>query len=316
MDENNNQQKPQQPEQPQSRKRKIPAGLIVIIILLLGLLGFITWLYLDQKQTTMEITNALSEEKDSLQAELVEVRSSYDSLKTTNDSINIQLEEEQERIDNLISELKNVKATNYRKIKELKQELKTVRNIAKSYVRQIDSLNQLNQQLTAENIKVKKDLQETQKTKEKLEKEKENLTEQVNKAKVLRAEEIRAIPLNKRGKEKDKVDKIDKIKVCFTVEENVLVEPGKRFFYIRIATPPDDFILTNSEDNLFEYKEKKIVYSAKREINYDGTQQEVCIYFDSRGELKPGEYEVYIFADGHQIGESSFKLEESGWLFF
>jgi FtsZ-binding cell division protein ZapB len=313
MDENNNQQESQQPV---GRKRKVPAGLIVIIILLLGLLGFITWLYLDQKETTMEITEALSEEKDSLEAELVEVRSSYDSLRTTNDSINIQLEQEQERIDNLISELKDVKATNYRRIRELKNELETVRNIAKSYVRQIDSLNQLNKQLTEENIKVKKDLQETKETKEKLEKEKETLTEQVNKAKVLRTEEIRAIPINKRGKEKDQVDKIDKIKVCFSVEENVLVEPGKRFFYIRIASPPDDFILTNSENNLFDYKGKKIVYSAKREINYDGTQQEVCIYFDSKGELKPGEYEVYIFADGHQIGDTSFKLEESGWLFF
>jgi myosin heavy subunit len=303
-------------QKPQAKKSKVPAGLIVIIILLLGLLGFITWLYVDQKQTTQEITEALSAEKDSLKTELVDLRDSYDSLKTTSDSMNIQLEQEQERIDNLITELKDVKATNYRKIRELKKELETVRNIAKSYVRQIDSLNTLNKQLVAENKQVRQDLQETQETKEKLEKEKESLTEQVNKAKVLRTENLIATPINKRGNEKAKVDKIDKIKVCFSVEENVLIEPGKRYFYMRIAAPPDDFILTNSEDNLFEYQKKKIVYSARRMIDYTGEQQDVCIYFDSQGELKPGDYEVYIFADGNQIGKTSFKLEESGWLFF
>jgi predicted nucleic acid-binding Zn-ribbon protein len=308
----NNQQEMQQPQ----KRKKVPAGIWVILILLLGLLGFISWLYLDQKQTTNEITQALSAEKDSLKSELVELRNEYDSLKTSNDSINIQLEQEQERIDNLISELKNVKATNYTRIRQLKKELETVRNIAKSYVRQIDSLNQLNQQLIAENRKVKQDLEQTQETKKKLEEEREDLKEQVNKAKVLRTENERAVPINKRGKEKDQVDKIDKIKICFSIEENVLVEPGKRPVYIRIASPPDDFILTNSEKNLFEYQGKQIVYSAKREIDYTGEQQDMCIYFDTQGQLKPGEYEVYIFADGHQIGQTSFILEESGWLFF
>ena len=313
MAENNEQQESQKP---QKQKKKVPAGLIVILILLLGLLGFITWLYLDQKQTTMEITRALSAEKDTLQSELVELRDSYDSLKTTSDSMNIQLEQEQDRIDNLITELKTVKATNYTKIRELKNELETVRNIAKSYVRQIDSLNTLNKELAAENKRVKQNLKETTQSKEKLEKEKEDLTVQVKKAKVLRTENIQAIPINKRGNEKNKVDKVEKIEVCFSIEENVLIEPGKRYFYIRIASPPDDFILTNSENNLFEYDGKKIVYSARREIEYTGKQQDICIYFDTQGELNPGEYEIYIFADGHQIGESQFKLEESGWLFF
>ncbi|MFP3859982.1 MAG: coiled-coil domain-containing protein [Bacteroidales bacterium] len=303
-------------QNPERQKRKVPPALTVVLIFLFGLLIFISWLYIDQKKTTTQITDALSREKDSLETEFVDLRNEYDSLKTTNDSMNLELEQEQTRIDNLISELKTVKATNYTKIKKLQDELKTVRSIAKSYVRQIDSLNQLNQELLAENKIVRENLEETERSKKQLEEDKETLTEQVTRAKVLRTENLNAIPINKRGKEKNRVDKIEKIKVCFKVEENDLVEPGERYFYIRIASPEDDAILTNSQDNLFEYEEEKIVYSARRQIEYTGEEQDVCIYFDTEGELDPGEYTVFVFADGNQIGDTTFQLEESGWLFF
>ncbi|MFP4447790.1 MAG: coiled-coil domain-containing protein [Bacteroidales bacterium] len=303
-------------QNPEKQKRKVSPALTVVLIFLFGLLIFISWLYIDQKKTTTQITDALSREKDSLENEFVDLRNEYDSLKTTNDSMNLELEQEQSRIDNLISELKTVKATNYTKIKKLQDELKTVRSVAKSYVRQIDSLNQLNQELLAENKIVRENLEETEKSKKQLEEDKETLTEQVTRAKVLRTEDLNAIPINKKGKEKNRVDKIEKIKVCFKVEENDLVEPGERYFYIRIASPEDDAILTNSEDNLFEYEDEKIVYSARRQIEYTGEEQDVCIYFDTEGELDPGEYTVFVFADGNQIGDTTFQLEESGWLFF
>jgi FtsZ-binding cell division protein ZapB len=312
MAENNNQTGDQTPK----RKKRLPAGIIVVIGLLVLLLGFMSWLYIDQKQTTQEITTELSAEKDSLQSELKNIKVSYDSLKTDSDTLREQLDQEKERIDDLLSEIRQVKATNYTRIKELKEEVKTLRSIAKSYVRQIDSLNRANKQLTAENKRVKQQIREVRESKQELELEKDSLSETVNKAKILRAENISAIPINERGKEKHKVNKINKIKVCFTIEENVVAKPGEREAYIRIASPPDDFILTNSEDNLFEYKGKKLVYSAKRPFDYTGEAQDMCIYFDSMGELKPGEYEVYIFTDGYEIGKTSFKLEESGWLFF
>lgn len=305
----------QNDQQPQTERRK-PIALIVIVIILIGLLGFVSWLYLDQKQTTQEITTALNAEKDSLRSNLEELKSEYDSLRTNNDSLNAKLDIEQEKIDGLLSELKNVKATNYTKIKQLKDELGTLRKVAKSYVRQIDSLNRVNQQLQAENVQVKRDLKETQESKKELEEEKKDLTKKVQKASILRTENVSAIAINEKGKEKTKVDKIDKIKVCFTIEDNVLIEPGDKTFYLRIAAPPEDFILTNSEKNLFEFEGKQIVYSAKRTTEYDGTQQDMCIYFDSKGELKPGEYDIYIFADGHEVGKTILKLEESGWLFF
>jgi myosin heavy subunit len=302
--------------QEQKPKKRFGSPLSIIIILLVILVGTMTWLYIDQKITTQEITNELQAEKDSLQSELVDISSEYDSLKTTTDTLNTKLNLEQRRVDNLLSDLQNIKATNYRRIKNLRDEVNTMRKIAQSYVRQIDSLNRANKILMAENIRVREEMEEVQESKKQLEEEKENLTETVQKASVLRTENINALPINQRGKEKNRVDKIDKIKVCFTLEENVVAEPGDRYIYMRIASPPDDFILTNSEDNLFEYEDKQIIYTARRPIEYTGESMDLCMFFDSQGELKPGEYEVYLFADGYKIGETSFILEESGWLFF
>jgi len=288
----------------------------VIIGLLVALLAFMSWLYIDQKQTTQHITRELSAEKDSIQSDLQEIRVGYDSLKTDSDTLREQLDEEKERIDGLLSEIRQVKATNYTRIKELKDEVQTLRKVAKSYVRQIDSLNRANQELTAENRRVREQIQQVRQNKQQLELEKDSLTETVNRAKVLRAQNLAAIPVNDKDKEKHKADKISKVKVCFTVEENVVAEPGPREAYVRIAAPPDDFILTNSEDNLFDFNGRKVVYSAKRGFDFTGEAQDLCIYFDSKGELKPGEYDVFIFTDGYEIGKTTFNVEESGWLFF
>ena len=311
MAENTNQPNEQKP-----KRRLWTSGVAVVLIILTVLVGVMTGLYIDQKITTREITTELQAEKDSLQNELVEIRTDYDSLKTTSDTLNQKLNLEQERVDNLLSEVKTIKATNYRRIKELRDEVSTLRSIAKSYVRHIDSLNRANQQLMAENRRVKQEMEEVQETKNELQKAKDTLTEQVQKASVLRTQNIQATPINERGKEKTRVDKIDKIKVCFTIEENVVAQKGQRYVYMRIASPPEGFILTNSEDNLFEHNGKKVVYTARRPIEYQGNSVNTCIYFDSKGQLKPGNYQVSIFADGYEIGNTNFTLEESGWLFF
>jgi len=297
------------PAQPTKSKN----GLKIILALIAIVLIIVTWLYIDQRNTTREIQDALTEEKTALENDLRQLRSGYDSLKTNNDTLNLHLVNEQEKIDDLLSELKNVKATNYRRIRQLQTELSTLRDVAKSYVRQIDSLNTRNQELMAENKEVKSQMRRTLSDKKNLEAQNKDLNTKVEKASVLSTESIQATPINARGKEKNKVDKVDKIKVSFTIKENVLAEPGERDIYIRIAGP-DDFILAKSEDDLFEYQGETIVYSAKRPVEYFNTDVPVTIYWKNDGELIVGKYDVYVFADGYEIGYTSFTIEDSGWF--
>jgi septal ring factor EnvC (AmiA/AmiB activator) len=77
----------------------------------------------------------------------------YSEMKTqiTNDSIVAQLTAEQEKTERLLKELQDTKSSDAREIARLKKELATVRAVLRSYVIEIDSLNRLNQNLTAEN---------------------------------------------------------------------------------------------------------------------------------------------------------------------
>ena len=305
--DNKQQTNNQAPVPPQKNK----SGILFILFLVIALLAVVTWLYIDQRQTTEEIEVALTAEKDSLQSHLIDLRNDYDELMTDNDTLNAQLTEEKEKIDDLLAEIKNVKATNYAKIKQLQSELGTLRKVAKSYVRQIDSLNTMNQELVAENIKVKNEMAEVTKTKTELEEKNKDLSGKVELASTLRTENLDAIPVNKRGKENSRINRIEKIKVTFTIKENLLAEKGERDVFIRIAGP-DDYILAKSEDDLFEYGGQEIVYSAKRPIDFMGENVDVTVYWDNNGALIPGTYEVYVFADGNEIGNTQFLIEEAG----
>lgn len=305
--ENQQQGNNQAPVPPQKNK----SALMFILILVIALLAVVTVLYINQRSTTQEIETALTAEKDSLQSHLMNLRNDYDELMTDNDSLNAQLNEEKEKIDDLLAEIKTVKATNYAKIKQLQSELGTLRKVAKSYVRQIDSLNTMNQALVAENIKVKNEIIEVTKSKTELEEKNKDLSGKVELASTLRLENLRAYPINRRGKENNKINKIEKIKIDFRIKENVLAEKGERDIYVRIAGP-DDYILAKSEEDLFEYKDQQIVYSSKRPVDFMGDDLDVVIYWENNGALITGTYEAHIFADGEEIGNTQFQIEEGG----
>ncbi|MFH2143575.1 MAG: hypothetical protein ABIJ97_14205 [Bacteroidota bacterium] len=143
---------------------------------------------------------------------------------------------------------------------------------------------------------------------EKLNEKNQNLTEMVNIASVIKAINISAIPINKKSKDVDKAKKVEKIKVCFTLSENRIVEPGNRIVYIRIARP-DQMVITSSAENIFIYEGSNIVYTEKRSVDYQNKTTDMCIYWANDQELIPGTYLVDIFADGKLIGETSLDLK-------
>jgi hypothetical protein len=112
--------------------------------------------------------------------------------------------------------------------------------------------------------------------------------------------------LNKNSKEKFKTIRVVKLRVCFTLRENPILEPGPKIIYMRVIRP-DDIVLTSGV-NLFEYHGEQIVYSASREISYENVDVDMCIYWNNDGQLLPGSYKVHLYADGQEIGTSSFGL--------
>ncbi len=290
-------------------KKKSKLQLIIIIILALLLIFFVID-KIHQKQKTEEIITQLEEsntEKQNISNEMKELLMQYDELKTNNDTINAKLAAEQKRIKQLIEELKYVKSSNSAKIKQYKKELNTLRKIMRSYIVQIDSLYTRNQELIKENAQVKNEYRIVISENQELSTARDSLEGTVKKASELKALNLVASGINKRGKKTNRISKLDKIKVCFTIDENVIAPRGEKWVYIRIAKP-DKYVLHESESDLFTFEGKQIAYSAKRMVNYQGDLTDMCIYWKKNENLIPGLYYVDVFADGALIGTTAFTL--------
>lgn len=281
------------------------AALIVILAFILLALG---WLYYTERQEAMVVQQQLNAEKDSIALNLQEIVYEYDILETDNEELKNKLADEQEKATKLYNELKQVRSVSYAKIKEYQRELGTLRAIMRDMVQEIDSLNTLNQQLIAENIKVRQEYNMSQKTVEALEQRTEELSSTVAKGQVVRARNVLPITINRRGREVSRARNVEKIKTCFTLSENTIAKAGTRDVYIRILGP-DGFILAKSNADLFEFEGEQIVFSAKREVDYQNQDVEMCIFYDNNGELIAGSYSVSLFMDGFMVGHGEFVLK-------
>ena len=283
---------------------------IPLIVLLLVLAGGLVYLFLSldaEKKANQEMQELAELDKKEMENEYQDFANQYSEMMTkiNNDSIIAQLTQEQLRTQQLLKELKETKSADAREITRLKKELANVRAVLRQYVIQIDSLNRLNQHLTAENTKVKADLEASNKANEVLSADKASLTEKVAIAAQLDASNINLTPINKRGKTEKKVGKAKQLKVDFTIARNVTAQSGIKTVYVRITTPTGTTLAAGN----FPYENKNLQYSIKKQIEYNGENTPVTVYWNIHEVQSAGTYRLARFCDGQMIGQKAFNLK-------
>jgi hypothetical protein len=286
-------------------KKITPARMFATAITLAVALLLLVLMYFSQKHKMVEMETVLTQEKDSLANELRHMVVAYDTLKTNNDSLNAGLEKERNRIVQLLS----INASNVQLIKKYKGEITTMREIMKSYIVQIDSLNSRNKILVAENTEIRQQITQVRNTNSQLSKVKEELSTKVEIASVIQAKDIVAVSLNKKRKETTRINLLDKLRICFTLRENPLAKAGQKEVFMRVLRP-DSLVITTSPDNLFEYNENKIIYSASRTVDYMNQDIEMCIFMDNTGDFIIGNYSVELYLENNIIGRTNFMLSK------
>ena len=158
--------------------KKIVLPLVAVIILLTAGVAYLGLDLSKQKKANQEMQELAILDKKEMENEYEQFARQYSEMKTqiNNDSIVAQLTQEQMRTQELLEELKRVKASDAREIARLKKELATVRAVLRTYVLEIDSLNRLNQNLTAENNRVRGQYEEATRQIAGLSNEKESLS--------------------------------------------------------------------------------------------------------------------------------------------
>jgi cell division protein FtsL len=284
---------------------------IVAVALLSMLVAGAAFYIFRQNRQMQDLVQQSELYKEELEDEYNNLSIQYEGykLQISNDSLIAQLETEQLKVQRLQEELRTVKATDARRIGELRKELETLRTIMRGYVAQIDSLDRLNKQLVREKHQVQQQFQAASQSVSQLTQEKEQLIETVQIASQLDAGHISVRGLTDKNRETDKIKRMDQLEIRFTINKNITAPTGEKTVYIRIQKP-DDELLLKSPPGLFTYENKQIPYSAKRTIAYTGEETPLSIYWKIEEFLLPGTYRVDIFADGHRIGQQSFKLDK------
>ena len=108
----------------------------ILIVTLAGLLAYNYFLLTEKENEIKVIEQEMEFEKQASIEEFEQLSRQYEEfyIETNNDSLLKLIDEEKQKVKDLLQELKTVKATNARRIRELQKELSTVRGVLKQYV--------------------------------------------------------------------------------------------------------------------------------------------------------------------------------------
>lgn len=287
---------------------------ILLIVFALGIIGLSVWLISVKKNMNELLTEKemqrveLVSELDSLMLEHNQTKESYGEI---SDSLVVMDSVIQANADE-IKQLLNYKWDYYK----VKKKLNRLQVISQGYIRKMDSIVVVNEVLTEENLQFKEEIQQEKRINRDLTQDKEDLTNIVEEASVLSTYYLSGVPVHVRGSgketETDKLKRVDRVKICFTLGKNSILEPGIRTLYVRIAQPDDEVLVKGrGEEYTFTYEGEIIQYSIKEDIDYQNVSQEVCMYWNRRPslELQAGLYHVDVFDGGNVIGETTFTLK-------
>ena len=199
----------------------------------------------------------------------------------------------------------------------IKKKVASLQAISQKYVRQMDSLYTVNRELVAENERIREEYQNERRQNTNLTRQKEELTSKVNQASTMKVHNFRASGVRFKGGSKesvtDRANRAERIKIDFTLDQNDLVQPGSKVFYVRIADPSKAIMSKGSGDEYsFTSDGETLQYTEKVRVNYEGKETDVRAYYikPANIEFRPGLYFIDVYEQGGKlIGQTSLELK-------
>jgi len=301
-------------EQPDQATQKGATKLIIlgVVVVLIAIAAALLVYHNLYTKPLLEENNDLKElaelEKQEMESQYKEFDVQYEMLQSqlSNDSLIAQIENERRHTQQLLEELERTKATDAAEIKRLKAEIASLREVLRSYIMQVDSLNRINQSLNEENTQIKEQITQANTQITNLSTERNELKDKVNIAAQLDATGFWVTPKDKKSKDAKKVKDVKKFAFGFTIVKNVTAQNGQRIVYARILKPDNSVM---GQKGTFAYENTQLEYTEKKYIDYTGEEEKVTMYSDVTEFLEAGTYKLFIFCDNQMIGQTSFTLK-------
>lgn len=283
---------------------KVALGIAVVLFLVTG---FYTFDLIKEKKET---ETQLIKEKELVMNDLSNMAKQYETAIGENEIANEKLVEARDRIQGLIDSLK-ISETNVKSLWRYKQKYLNLQKEMDVLLAENDKLKVENELLATSLDSTKIQLEERTMFTDSLLVQNTALSEVVEDASVLNATNLKVFGVIERSSGKmvptERARRSDKLKVCFTVAKNKLVQSGDQELYIQVIDPKNN---TLGENNQVQFGDEILTYSLVSKFNYENKDLDVCEYVNPSGDgFESGRYVVNVFNEKDLVSTSEFKLK-------
>ncbi|HTJ49916.1 MAG TPA: hypothetical protein VL443_10710 [Cyclobacteriaceae bacterium] len=311
MAENETTQNPSLSPAPKANnKSAIIIGLLLVIILIQG----VKW-YLDSKEIKEQGEKIASTEQElaSTMQRLTEIKDELDQKIAEVQKLGGNVADLEKAKAEIETELKRTKRANGKVIKDLKDKVEGYEQLLKNKDEEIEKLKSVNKELLTENKSLKTQKNQLGDSINRLSVTKDELATKVAIASQLKAENIKILAVNDRGKEREspfKNRQVGKLKIEFNIAENNVAPVEGKKILVRIIDENGQVIFDVARGSgTFMFNGKEEFYTASQEVLFDNTKQKLTYLYEKGSEYASGTYTLEVYTDDYKMGSGQFVVK-------
>ena len=313
---------PNQPQEPRNNNRVLL--IVALILVLLGINGFLFYLNQQKGQQNEQLAATVKEKDTKLEAQIKE----YEQLKASFEEQSQRLQAMGQSNDSLAARIAAVNTDllqlrAFRKgsfsIAEQRRFKERAANFESQLRKKDEEIAQLkadNEALYTETTTLKERQNRLTDTISTIARSNQELTDKVNVASRLQADNIRVGIINSRNKEKDdddnefKAKKVEKVKVTFNLARNDVAPKETKQIMMRLIEPDGSALYNLSTGGgTFMIDGSEAFYTAKQDVVFDNSRQPVQFIYAKGAAYKTGLHTVELYSGGVMIGKTTFTLK-------
>jgi DNA repair exonuclease SbcCD ATPase subunit len=296
---------------PKSNKKY---AIIIALLSVIIIVQFVNTYFTRQEREELRVEKATTEEElATTMQRLTEISNELDLKIAEIQRLGGDVSELTKAKEEIETELKRTRRANGQVIKELKDRVEGYEELLKLKDNEITRLKTVNTALLSENTTLKTQKNILGDSINRLAQTKEELVSKVIIASQLKAENIRIVAVNERGREREspfRNRQVGKIKVDFNLAENNVAPVEGKKIMIRVIDDNGQVLFDVARGSgTFMYNGKEEFYTAAQEVLFDNTKQKLSYIYDKGSDYAAGNYSLEIYCDDYKIGSGQFSVK-------
>lgn len=305
------------------RNSKEQAQKIILIVLFvaIGTLIFVT--YLNYRESGKK-ASFLEDEKQMIISDLRQMQESFDELSETKGIVIDEIKNNRRRIAVLLDSI-DLMEVDYKVLQHYHSELAIIRKENKRYREMIDSISYQNRLLELEIDSSKLRIRELSTYSESLKDTNSvlsndrdsllsvntELADKISSGSIVTIYKLKgnAFKFRSNGRmvETNRANKADRLRVCFTVLPNKLLQGITQDLYLQIIDPKNNVL---GERKMVRFNNEVLSYSKIVTLDVANKPIDICDFVIAKeGKTNPGWYKVNIFYEEKLLAHSTFELK-------